>query len=356
MRGLYQREDGNYYVRVPTGEKGKYDRLSLKTKDEGEAQRRAASLLSAYKAGGAHTLWQDLADRYRKEHFPVLKQGTQETYFWAIKALSMHLYDKVIREIDSPIIDRFVSGRLEAGITSAGVRSELAVLSSIMSKAEGWNLIDRNPVQRYMKANALKVRRGEPRVRWLTKGEEETILGLFDPYIAASKHGNGGRLTLKRAVILAIDTGLRLDELCQLLWKDIAFDLEQIHVRKEITKNKKDRWIPVKWRTLSMLKEMQEQSKSRWIFPALGGQGPRINFDKTLRYFVNGPCELAGIVPFGWHDLRRTCGCRLLQDDGLSMEQVSKWLGHASISVTERHYAFLTVDNLHRALRKDGAR
>lgn len=32
------------------------------------------------------------------------------------------------------------------------------------------------------------------------------------------------------------------------------------------------------------------------------------------------------------------------------MEEVSKWLGHSSIFVTERHYAFLTVDNLHEAV------
>jgi len=352
MRGLYQR-GGVYYVRIPTGEKNKYDRPSLHTRDEEDAKRKAASMLAAYNAGSdIHCLWQDLADRFRKEHFPVLKPGTRETYKWAIVAISGTLYDKMVRDIDSTLIDKFVKARLDGGISSAGVRSELAVLSSIMSKAEGWNLIDRNPVQRYLKANALKVRRGEPRVRWMTRGEEEIVLGLIEVYITNSRRDSSGRLTLKRAIMVAIDTGLRLAELRQLRWTDIAFEREQLHVRKEIAKSKKDRWIPIKWRTLSLLKEMQEQSDSRWVFPASGGLGPRVNFDKTLRYFVTGPAEAAGVAPFSWHDLRRTCGCRLLQDDGLSMEQVSKWLGHASISVTERHYAFLTVDNLHKALEK----
>lgn len=54
-----------------------------------------------------------------------------------------------------------------------------------------------------------------------------------------------------------------------------------------------------------------------------------------------------------WHDLRRTCGSRLLQDRGLTMDEVAKWLGHSSVRVTERHYAFLRVEHLHRALARN---
>jgi integrase/recombinase XerD len=60
----------------------------------------------------------------------------------------------------------------------------------------------------------------------------------------------------------------------------------------------------------------------------------------------------AGIEDLTLHDLRRTCGCRLLQDYGASMEVVSRWLGHSSIVVTERCYAFLRVEDLHRAIEK----
>src|SRR5215472_11285069 len=95
-----------------------------------------------------------------------------------------------------------------------------------------------------------------------------------------------------------------------------------------------------------------KESDSEWVFPKVPRrgkpEGPRNNFDKALRKFV---AKLpSDIKPFMWHDLRRTCGCRLLQDYGLSMELVSTWLGHSSITVTERHYAFLKVDHLQRAI------
>jgi integrase len=62
----------------------------------------------------------------------------------------------------------------------------------------------------------------------------------------------------------------------------------------------------------------------------------------------------AGLKVVEWHDLRRTCGCHLIQDRGFSLLQVSKWLGHSSVKVTEKHYAFLYVDDLEKALAKGG--
>jgi integrase len=63
-----------------------------------------------------------------------------------------------------------------------------------------------------------------------------------------------------------------------------------------------------------------------------------------------------------FHALRHTCGSHLLQGTwaprylprALTMQEVSKWLGHSSIAVTERHYAALSNDSLRRAVRVDG--
>ena len=74
-----------------------------------------------------------------------------------------------------------------------------------------------------------------------------------------------------------------------------------------------------------------------------------------------GAAKRAGIKDLRWHDLRRTCGCRLLQEHRMRMEEVAKWLGHQSMGQTERAYAFLEVDDLHAAMarsqkRSEGAR
>ena len=38
------------------------------------------------------------------------------------------------------------------------------------------------------------------------------------------------------------------------------------------------------------------------------------------------------------------------------MEEVSNWLGHSSVKVTERHYAFLRIEHLHEAVERSEAR
>jgi hypothetical protein len=40
----------------------------------------------------------------------------------------------------------------------------------------------------------------------------------------------------------------------------------------------------------------------------------------------------------------------------MNMAEVSQWLGHSSVRITERVYAFLSVDQLHRAVQATEAR
>jgi integrase len=41
------------------------------------------------------------------------------------------------------------------------------------------------------------------------------------------------RLTLIRAVIVAIDTGMRVSEICQMQWRKISFERKEVHIPKE---------------------------------------------------------------------------------------------------------------------------
>jgi integrase len=100
-------------------------------------------------------------------------------------------------------------------------------------------------------------------------------------------------------------------------------------------------------RSAQILAQLPRHFRSRYVF--CHANGDRFgHMDKGMK----AARRRAGLNALRWHDLRRTCGCRLLQDHGLSMEGVKEWLGHHSVTVTEKAYAFLEIEDLHRAVQK----
>jgi Site-specific recombinase XerD len=98
------------------------------------------------------------------------------------------------------------------------------------------------------------------------------------------------------------------------------------------------------------------------LFPSESGgcHGPSYNMAWTDKpYRKNGKMGLrvgwarkAGVINKSFHVLRHTCGCHLLQGTWrqwvgeLDIKDVSAWLGHSDINVTQRHYAALSKDSL----------
>jgi integrase len=97
------------------------------------------------------------------------------------------------------------------------------------------------------------------------------------------------------------------------------------------------RKVPVPERSAQILAQLPRSISSDCVLvnPNTGTRYVQMNkgFKAAMRR--------AGIADLCWHDLRRTAGCRWLQRDGKTMEEVSILLGHSSVLVTEARYAFL---------------
>jgi integrase len=223
-------------------------------------------------------------------------------------------------------------------VTTTTVRRDLACLSSLYSRAEEWEWVTSNPVKPYKRGRAKAgLKEGPARTRYLSIQEEEAILPLLPP-------------KAKDAVAFAIDTGLRKEEQFSLELTDINLDEREITVRAEVAKTGVERRVPLLDRALAIAIKLSANRV---------GRVPLFVTAKGKRYSANSPtmyealqkgCRRAGVARCSWHDLRRTAGCRLLQEHGFSMQEVSLWLGHSDIRVTQQRYAFLRITDLHRAL------
>ena len=128
----------------------------------------------------------------------------------------------------------------------------------------------------------------------------------------------------RRFVQFAYYTGARRGELCNMKQEDIH-----------------DKYFKTTGKTGERLVRLNKQAKS-----ILNKQGYvwEYNTDYVTHHFKKNLRKMK-IANGCFHDLRRTFGLNLIKA-GMPMYQVSKLLGHTSISTTENHYAPLLITDI----------
>lgn len=139
------------------------------------------------------------------------------------------------------------------------------------------------------------------------------------------------------AVLLAIFAGLRREEVTTLNWDDVDFERGYIHIRGEVSKTGKPRSIPMPDLLADKLSERKRLDPfSLQVFPWKTTSGLYQQW-KRLRQRLNCK-DLPGGLTLRFHDLRHVYG-QSLRDVGILLQDVQAFMGHSSVSVTEKHYA-----------------
>lgn len=246
-------------------------------------------------------------------------------------------------------MDRTVSERTGRRLSRNSVMNLLRLLSTSLSDAVEAGKLKENP--------CLGVRvpkRPEAKEKWtfLSEDEIDAVWNLPDEP--------------KVVFAFAIHTGLRAGEMWGLRWCDVNMGGREISVRRNRnapTKSGQVRHIPMLpevHRALRLWQDVAPGLGEALVFPAKHGrchvQGYDGQWAKQWRKRVTDRT-----VPKRptFHDLRHTCASHLLMgtwtERPLRLEEVQRWLGHSSITVTER-YAHLAPDSLHAAVFGDSGR
>lgn len=272
--------------------------------------------------------WESVWERFMREHFPTLKPASAKRYAVSLKNLSTVLDGKTIQQVTSALLSEFETNRRSDGATAPTIRRDLACLSVVMSYCEDWEWIEpgANIVPAYMrKRRRFGLKESPGKTRYLTEDEEAKLVD------AANE-------PCRTAIILAIDTGLRDQEIMSLTWGQVDFRNGVIRTTTD-TKSRRARVVPLPARSAQKLAQIPRHITSRFIF--CHDDGTRI---ARLNQGLEGAWKRAGLEKVTFHDLRRTAGCRWLQRDEMSMKKISDLLGHSSIAVTEKSYAFLDLE------------
>lgn len=231
------------------------------------------------------------------------------------------------------------------------------ILSEIFSYAHSEGDLSRNPMHN-VKMPKKATFKPEREIVALESDEVRAV-----ERIAEMKNKNGRPCIMQaHALVFLVHTGLRCGEFLALKWSDIDFESRIVTVNKNLSmvydrdkdgvriKHKKarikctktasgNRIVPLNTKAIAALNSLKAVYREMDIVSdsvAVTRKGTTLSSDQ-LRRVLRRVLAYAGIdKPFTLHQLRHTFATQAL-NAGIPITVVSKWLGHANISVIYNH-------------------
>lgn len=287
-------------------------------------------------------LWQQENRRY-------LKESTYATYSVAIENHILPYFgDWKLIDIshnDNQEFICFLSNKMRKdgrGHLSVKVIKDIMTLwMGILGKAEREGYIALGKV-RYQYP-APDITQGKQTENYLTLQEEFEIINCLKNQKSLKRFG----------VALALETGMRIGEICALRWECIDLFRGVIHVNKTLQRiytkengvgkskivvttpksHKSNRFIPLPEKYLSLLKQYRAEPDAY----LLTGRTDKFIEPRTLRAYYKRLMKNNGTDYVTFHGLRHTFATRLVES-GCDYKTISELLGHADVNTTFRTY------------------
>ncbi len=251
-----------------------------------------------------------------------------------LKQLRAVFDDQLLRDIGWAELAKFKSDRLRKPVvikhrrpgpgiaeydlisrtrSMASVQEPLKLARRMFNVAVRLGWLSENPFTRG--DSLIVVSHERKRMRILSRIEEGKLLSFC----------NGRRGYLADAIVCAIDTAARQNEMVTLAVDDVYLEKRFMRIRTRNAKIEEERVVPITARLAPVLERLIEQAAAGThasgvlLFPP--GTATRIK--RTFQPL----CRLAGIEDFRWHDLRHTGTMRML-DAIKDPAKVMKITGH----------------------------
>jgi integrase len=253
--------------------------------------------------------------------------------------VASHDEQRTVQQVDRPLLVAFISWLVEQGISDQQRYKELALLRSIFKVCVHQLHLPRVSRETLiLDADLPKARRNVSR-----ELPEEVLTQL-------QQHLDALPTTVLRMVVILLECGLRIGELCTLTPDClICDDKHEWYLRFYQRKAKKEHVIPlVNEQVIAALQAQQQEIRDRygvdwpWLFP--GARNPRhpflqSNFAQALNAWAierNIRDRSGKLWRFQSHQFRHTVGMRLINQD-VTLEVISRLFGHDSLRMTERY-------------------
>lgn len=265
-----------------------------------------------------HLQWtiQDLVEYVDKEDWHFYRSGH-------IQARKAHVFAQAVgpgkgahEVLRASIIETFLSSQeREHNLAPATVNMYAAAISKVCRHALQLGIIKNKP--------RIKRRRGaKVRSDFFSRSQEEDLCSMVRGY---------GHPEVADLYVWLSNTGMRLQEASGLVWSDIDIQRRLVTIPDRINKSDKTRTIGLSKAALQSLRDRD---------PDLPGPWSWMEYRQLRTLWERLRTDLDWMTSdHVMHTFRHTCASRLVQQ-GVDLYKVKAWLGHASITQTERYAKF----------------
>ena len=328
------------------------------------------------------------------EYFNLIKQNRSAAYYTSVKNSFAHLFDFFhsqvsIKSIGLKETENFIT-HLQRKVPK-GYRVYVKTLKAAFNKAVEWGYIKENyfmkvklPKKQQVNPAFINRQQLEEISRQLAIGSRQEEQDNRQKALGSRQleQGNAqrGKDVLNDVVVIGFYTGMRLNEIVNLKWKNVNLSTRIITVGDEdfTTKGRNQRYVPICDEAMEVLlrrqgavvrrqesavrrQELVQEGAEVLILPFskretsngyvfCKSNGKRFTGDYVSRSFQLA-CRAAGMdKAIHFHSLRHSFASNLVQQ-GVSLYTIKELLGHSSITTTEI-YSHLNMDALRDAIRR----
>ena len=276
----------------------------------------------------------------------TVKQSTYDRLLTSAKALEAYTIAYMpIGEITCIDIQHYVNDLTKRGYGLSTIKKQMRIVTAPLKQASALHIIPADPCVGIRLPSRYNVAKPEKIVEAYTAEEQTALLNVI----------SSGRRKGYFAIMLMIETGLRVGEVLALRWHDVQLARKRIHVRNTVVRlaNKKQsfvqdsvksessrRTIPLTPEAISILEQQYARRTGEWVFT--NDDGERLSYE-ALRYQTRKACDEAGIEFRGEHVFRHTFATNCYHK-GIDVKILSRLLGHADVNITYNLYIHLYGD------------
>lgn len=154
-------------------------------------------------------------------------------------------------------------------------------------------------------------------------------------------------------ILICLNTGLRIGEVCALRWENVDFESRKIHIEKTIERiySKEEnktiviidtpksitsvRTIPINSKLYNILKQIRGKSKKTDF--VLTGSSEHYVEPRNYQYHFKEILKRSKVKKYKFHTLRHTFATNCIEA-GMDIKSLSEILGHADVSITLNIY------------------